>query len=132
MKRLYPIKNVYHFFCQKMSNIVILCTKEEPPFLGVLSSILVQLTQVYPEPDLNRHGLFSQRILSPSCLPIPSPGQLLFNSRTRPADPSPNSQWDVDWRRRPDSNRRMAVLQTDPLDHLGTTPYCRFFSTNSS
>ena len=25
-------------------------------------------------------------------------------------------------RRRPDSNRRMAVLQTDPLDHLGTTP----------
>ncbi len=26
-------------------------------------------------------------------------------------------------RRRPDSNRRMAVLQTDPLDHLGTTPY---------
>ena len=66
MKRLYPIKNVYHFFCQKMSNIVILCTKEEPPFLGVLSSILVQLTQVYPEPDLNRHGLFSQRILSPS------------------------------------------------------------------
>ena len=25
-------------------------------------------------------------------------------------------------RRRPDSNRRIAVLQTDPLDHLGTTP----------
>ena len=27
-----------------------------------------------PRPDSNRHGLFSQRILSPSCLPIPSPG----------------------------------------------------------
>ena len=121
---------MYHFFCQKMSNIVIVSTKEKPPSLGVLSSILVQLTQVYPEPDLNRHGLFSQRILSPSCLPIPSPGQLLFNCRTRPADHSPN--WDVDSRRRPDSNRRMAVLQTDPLDHLGTTPYCRFFSTNFS
>ena len=57
-----------------------------------------------PRPDSNRHGLFSQRILSPSCLPIPSPGQILM-------------------RRRPDSNRRMAVLQTDPLDHLGTTPF---------
>ncbi len=121
---------MYHFFCQKMPNIVILCTKEKPPFLGVLSSILVQLTQVYPEPDLNRHGLFSQRILSPSCLPIPSPGQLLCNNRTKPADRSP--KWDVNSRRRPDSNRRMAVLQTDPLDHLGTTPYCRFFSTNFS
>gem|GEM_PF-5597458 len=34
---------------------------------------------MYPEPDLNRHGLFSQRILSPSCLPIPSPGQYYKN-----------------------------------------------------
>jgi hypothetical protein len=26
------------------------------------------------------------------------------------------------WRRRPDSNRRIRVLQTPPLDHLGTSP----------
>lgn len=26
------------------------------------------------------------------------------------------------WRRRPDSNRRIGVLQTPPLDHLGTSP----------
>ena len=29
-----------------------------------------------------------------------------------------------DWRRRPDSNRRIGVLQTPPLDHLGTSPCC--------
>ena len=115
--------------CQSRSYKYI--TKNPPVKVGSLSRNWVFLSMC-PRPDLNRHGLFSQRILSPSCLPIPSPGQLLFNSRTRPADPSPNSQWDVDWRRRPDSNRRMAVLQTDPLDHLGTTPYCRFFSTNFS
>ncbi len=115
--------------CPKMSYKYI--AKNPPVKVGSLSRTWV-FSSLYPEPDLNRHGLFSQRILSPSCLPIPSPGQLLFNSRTRPVDRSPNSQWDVDWRRRPDSNRRMAVLQTDPLDHLGTTPYCRFFSTNFS
>ena len=115
--------------CQNRSYKYI--TKNPPVKVGSLSRNWVFLSMC-PGPDSNRHGLFSQRILSPSCLPIPSPGQLLFNSRTRPADPSPNSQWDVDWRRRPDSNRRMAVLQTDPLDHLGTTPYCRFFSTNST
>ena len=29
------------------------------------------------------------------------------------------------WRRRPDSNRRIGVLQTPPLDHLGTSPQFR-------
>lgn len=29
------------------------------------------------------------------------------------------------WRRRPDSNRRIGVLQTPPLDHLGTSPLFR-------
>ena len=29
------------------------------------------------------------------------------------------------WRRRPDSNRRIGVLQTPPLDHLGTSPQYR-------
>ena len=63
-------------------------TKNPPVKVGSSSRKWV-FSSVCPRPDSNRHGLFSQRILSPSCLPIPSPGQLLFNSRTKPADPSP-------------------------------------------
>ena len=64
--------------------------------------------QSEPLPRVPRAGLeparpFGQQILSLQCLPIPPPGQLV--------------------RRRPDSNRRMTVLQTGPLSHLGTTPY---------
>ena len=64
--------------------------------------------QSEPLPKVPRAGLeparpLGQQILSLQCLPIPPPGQMV--------------------RRRPDSNRRMTVLQTGPLSHLGTTPY---------
>ena len=50
-------------------------------------------------------------ILSPLCLP---------NSTTR-----------ANMRRRSDLNRWMTVLQTAPLDHLGTTPNKRFYRSQS-
>ena len=111
--------------CPKMSYEYI---AKNPPVKVGSSSRKWVFSSMCPRPDLNRHGLFSQRILSPSCLPIPSPGQLLCINRTRPADLRPN--WDVDSRRRPDSNRRITVLQTAPLNHLGTTPLKEFYHPN--
>ena len=42
----------------------------------ILSIYLSEIKRQCPRADSNRHGLFSQRILSPSCLPIPSPGHI--------------------------------------------------------
>ncbi len=36
---------------------------------------------LYPGRDLNPHGLYGHRILSPACLPVPPPGHRLFDSQ---------------------------------------------------
>ncbi len=59
-------------------------------------------SQKCPGPDSNRHGRYSRGILSPLRLPIPPPGHYAERSSEL-------------WRRRPESNRGMTVLQTVAL-----------------
>jgi len=71
--------------------------------------------------NANPRKLLSYRVLTAV------PGAGLEPARTHhPRDfkslVSTNSTTRAVLRRRPDSNRRMTVLQTAPLDHLGTTP----------
>ena len=41
-------------------------------------SLFTLTLKLYPGRDLNPHGLNGHRILSPACLPIPPPGQLIY------------------------------------------------------
>ncbi len=44
--------------------------------------LAIPLFSMYPEPGSNRHGRNGHRILSPACLPIPPPGQLVHSKLT--------------------------------------------------
>ncbi len=56
----------------------------------------------------------------------PVPGRVAVRSAVKrvetPAVAGVSRSSDCVWRRRPDSNRRMEVLQTSALDHLATSP----------
>ena len=65
MQNKMPVGNIRKRYCIKTKHL--------------FENIFKQVLFLCPRPDLNRHAVWGQGILSPSCLPISPPGQCVFN-----------------------------------------------------
>ena len=87
-------------------------------------SIMTSCAVRYPGRDLNPHDRNGQRILSPSCLPIPPPGHIKKNLKKNLSQFTRGQSWSEKW----DSNPRPQPWQgcALPTELLSRFQRCKY------